>query len=273
MKDELQVLREENTSLQKTIQELENTSKMLVHRDIDLRDAYEELKQLDKEKSEFVSIAAHQLRTPLTSVRFAIQILSESLGNSLDEIQNRSLEQARIAVDRMFSMIEDLLTVDALDYGNLKLVPETVAPEKIISDIVTNLEPIILQKKLQVHLNFAYSPMVMKADPKRLKDAFSNLIDNAVKYTPTEGAITISTKYTGTHVIIEISDNGIGIDESQSSQLFKKFSRLENAKRVDANGSGLGLYICKKIIERHNGTISYERLTVQGSTFKICLPL
>lgn len=272
MTNKLEELQAENTTLKKTIQELEQTSKMLMRRDIDLRQAYEELKQLDKEKSEFVSIAAHQLRTPLTSVRFANQILGEAILDKLDETQKRILDQAKQGIDRMFLMIEDLLTVDALDYGSLEFSLETVKIESIIDSIMTEFAVVIKHKALLVEKYFSDNNTLISVDAARLKDVISNVIDNAIKYTPVGGTVTIITEYTATGVSISVNDNGIGVEKEDISNLFKKFSRNENARLVDANGSGLGLYISKKIVEKHRGDISFVPSMGGGATFIIKLP-
>lgn len=259
--------------LKRTIAELEQTSKMLVQRDIDLRKAYDSLKALDREKSEFISIAAHQLRTPLTAIRFANQMLTESIQQQLSESQVRTLQQATYSIDLMFKMIEDLLMVDALDYGSVKLERAPVVIEDILSSIVSELAELAGAKGLLLHTAFATERSTVYGDQPRLHDALSNIIDNAVKYTPEGGTIDIATTYTPTHLTITVSDSGIGIVASESDRIFKKFSRLENAKRVDANGSGLGLYITKKIVEAHKGTVSFTANEPTGTCFIVTLPI
>lgn len=273
MYDELEHLQAENELLKKSLKELENTSKILVRRDIDLRDAYDELKQLDKEKSEFISIAAHQLRTPLTSVRFANQMLTDYISSNLDDTQLSILEKARVSIDHMFEMIEDLLIIDALDYGNLKLTYEPVILEGLITEIVDSFKEAVKLRSLTMVTEYSSAGTAVQADRRRIKDAISNLIDNAIKYTPGGGTVTITTSYDSTSATVAVSDSGIGVRPEDVSNLFKKFSRLENAKRMDANGSGLGLYISNKIIEKHNGSITFEPRQPAGSSFTILIPL
>ncbi len=273
MPNELDQLRQENESLKKLLVDLENTSKMLVRRDIDLRQAYENLKRLDQEKSEFVSIAAHQLRTPLTSLSFAHQMLSDTIAPTLNEAQKIVLNQARLSIDRMFGMIEDLLIVDALDYGSLKFEIVTVNLESLISEVISGFKNVFEQKSLTLTTHFASVAGVITGDERRLKDAFSNVIDNASKYTPDGGEIIVSTAYQNGEAIVTVSDTGIGIEPENESSLFKKFSRFDNAKKVDANGSGLGLYISKKIIEQHGGNIIYKPHLPQGASFEVHLSL
>lgn len=273
MESELEYLKEENSKLKKSLEEIEGTSKMLVKRDIDLRQAYEELKQLDRQKSEFVSTAAHQLRTPLTSVKFALQMLKDALYDDLSSTQQEIFKQGNTAVDRMFEMTENLLTVDALDYGTLDLQLEPQNLTELIHEIINSFTDQYNRKHITLSTAFDTSITALNCDRNRLQDVISNVLDNAIKYTPENGTITISTSTNQAHITISVSDTGIGFDTKEIPNLFKKFSRLDNAKRVDANGSGLGLYISKKIIEKHNGTITMTHNEPQGTIVTITLPI
>lgn len=273
MSSELEQLQKENEVLKKSIQELEQASKMLVRRDIDLQQAYEELRQLDKEKSEFVSIAAHQLRTPLTTVSFANQMLIDALRSDLDETQLDIFHKSRVGIENMFEIIEELLVVDALDYGNLKLSYEPVVLEQLIDEIMIGFADIIKQKSLAIHIDYSDAPQVVQADKTRIKASISNVIDNAIKYTLAGGSITLTTKYVESSASITVSDTGIGIEATEAQNLFKKFSRFDNAIRIDANGSGLGLYISKKIAEKHKGDLSFVPNGSKGSSFIIKIPI
>ncbi len=270
---ELEQLRAEVEAQKKLIVELERTSKMLVRRDLELRKAYEDLKQLDVEKSEFVSIAAHQLRTPLTAVKFANQMLQDALADKLDESQLHMLAQAGTGINLMFKTIEDLLLVDVLDYGNFKLESLPISPETLTNEVFAELADIAKNKNLALITQFGENARPVMGDKRRLLDALSNIIDNAVKYTPANGSVTVQTVYDTEFVTITVADTGIGVPEASAMNLFKKFSRLENARRTDANGSGLGLYIAKKIIEAHHGKIVYEPNQPAGSRFIITLPI
>lgn len=270
---ELEQLRAENATQKKQIVELERTAKMLAKRDREIQQAYEDLKRLDVEKSEFVSIAAHQLRTPLTAVKFANQMLSDGLGDKLDESQLHMLKQAGTGINLMFKTIEDLLLVDVLDYGNFKLETLPISLEMLTNEIFTELEDIAKSKTLSLVTEFGENPRPVMGDKRRLLDALSNIIDNAVKYTPVGGSVTVSTAYDNEFATFTVTDTGIGVPPEGIMNLFKKFSRLDNARRTDANGSGLGLYIAKKIIEAHHGKIAYTPNQPTGSRFIITLPI
>lgn len=269
----IEILTIENEKLKETIKSLDRSAQMLVLRDVELREANNKLSSLDTEKSEFIAIAAHQLRTPLTSIKFAHQMLSDSIKEKLFPDQLKVLESAKLSIDRMFTMIEDLLVIDSIDYGDLKLTYEPIAIEQCIDDIILGFNEVINNKSLQIQKNFAKNTPKILCDTHKIKDAVSNIIDNAIKYTPNHGEITISTLYTEDNLVVTIDDTGIGVEKSDEQLLFKKFSRMNNARLLDANGSGLGLYIARKIVEKHQGSISFSSHPPHGSSFIISLPL
>ncbi len=264
---------QEITSLRRTITELERTSKMLVRRDLDLKAAYDELKTLDQQKSEFVSIAAHQLRTPLTSVRFALQMLRDTALPVLDATQQDVLRKAEDSINRTFTMIEDLLLVDRLEYGKVDLTKVPQSLEKFVHEIAYEYKERIADKALLVELPPETGTVLVPFDTRQLRDVVSNLIDNATKYTPKSGKVSVTLSYEAGMAHLVVADSGIGVPDTDVPNLFKKFARFENAKKVDANGTGLGLYICQKIVERHGGTLSYTHNWPAGSRFTMSLPV
>ena len=269
----IEILTLENKKLKETIESLDRSAQMLVLRDVELREANNKLTSFDTQKSEFIAIAAHQLRTPLTSIKFAHQMLSDSILEKLTPDQLKALENAKLCIDRMFTMIEDLLVIDAIDYGDLKLSYEPITIEQCVNDILLGFNEIIKNKALVLIKNFAINPPKVLCDKHRIKDVISNIIDNAVKYTPKNGEISISTSYSNDGLTLTIDDSGIGVEKNDEQLLFKKFSRMDNAKLLDANGSGLGLYIARKIIEKHQGTIAFLSRTPSGASFIISLPI
>jgi len=264
---------QEIASLKQVIQQLEQTSKMLVRRDLDLRRAYEELKLVDQQKSEFVSVAAHQLRTPLTSVRFAIQILREVTTGKLEPAQQDMLMKAEESMKRMFTLIQDLLMIDKLEYGNLQFEKSPFDLTELIKEIYDHEVARATGRNIKLTLESNTEIPHYSGDRRRLQDVFSNLIDNAIKYSHEGGKVLCRITHNEGAVTITVSDEGIGIPENEVSALFRKFSRLPNAMRVDPGGSGLGLYICRSIVERHGGTISFVPNVPQGTCFTVVLPL
>ena len=258
-------------TLEKSIVSLEKTSKMLVKRDIALRKAYENLKSLDNEKTEFVSIAAHQLRTPITAARWALTYLKEDQG-ILTEKQQGLVDRAETSVDRIFQLVEELLELNRMDFGTITLNCASSSVEKLREDIIQEHEHIKEQQQVSIERNFSRTPKPVSFDSLRLKQVVDNLIDNAIKYSGKSSSVTVSTSYDDAHAYIKVSDHGIGIPAEDKGRMFQKFSRLENAEQVDPDGTGLGLYVGRKIIEAHGGTVSYKPNEPTGSIFTISLP-
>ncbi len=259
--------------LKETIRQLEQTSKMLVRRDLDLRRAYDELKSVDQQKSEFVSVAAHQLRTPLTSVRFALQILREVTTGKLESSQQEMLMKAEESMRRMFALIQELLMVDKLEYGNLLIERDPFNISDLIKEIYDHEVARASARNIKLVLESNTELPLCNGDRRRLQDVFSNLIDNAIKYNHDGGKVLCRIVATKSALEITVSDEGIGIPDNEATTLFRKFLRLPNAMRVDPSGSGLGLYICKSIVERHNGTITCTPNIPHGTCFTVTLPL
>ncbi len=258
-------------TLEKSIVSLEKTSKMLVKRDVALRKAYEDLKSLDNEKTEFVSIAAHQLRTPITAARWALTYLKEDQDN-LTEKQQGLVSRAEISVERIFQLVEELLELNRMDFGTITLDIANGNIEKLCEDIIQEHEHIQEQQQVSIERNFSHTPKAVKFDSLRLKQVVDNLVDNAIKYSGESSSIIVSTSYDDAQANINVSDYGIGIPAEDQGRMFQKFSRLENAEQVDPDGTGLGLYVGRKIIEAHGGTVSYKPNEPTGSIFTISLP-
>lgn len=261
------------TRLKQTIAELDRSNKAVVKRDEELSSANDRLKRLDHAKSEFVSIAAHQLRTPLSALKWAQQMLLDGEMGAIAESQKALLLQSQESVRRMVTLVNDLLAADHLEYGKVAYTFAKVNPEAIVSGALAELRPMADGNKITIDCVLNNSVALMTADSDRLKEAFLNVISNAIKYTQNGGTVTIRAQYGMGKVSISIADTGIGIPQADSDRLFEKFVRMENAKKVDANGSGLGLFIVKKIIEAHNGRIWFSSIEGQGTTFFIEFPL
>jgi two-component system, OmpR family, phosphate regulon sensor histidine kinase PhoR len=264
-------LLQEIAKLKSVITGLESSSKMLIRRDLDLRKAHTSLKSLDKEKSEFVAIAAHQLRTPLTTTLWAHRMIIEDGIDNLNEKQQKLLQRSAVSVDHIHELVEELIKLDKLEYGNNSLKLQSGSVQKLIESLVNSHQPVIESRGLLVEKKYLYDEAI-NFDALQLSEALGNLIDNAIKYTPDNGKIFITVKKVDDFVSIEIADTGIGVPAGNEERLFQKFSRMSNAESVDAGGSGLGLYITRKIIENHKGSISYAHNQDCGSIFTVKVP-
>jgi signal transduction histidine kinase len=259
--------------LKKTISGMELTSKMLVRRDIDLRRAYDNLKSLDREKTEFVSIAAHQLRTPVTTARWAMKSLETSLSATLDTDQSELLERAANSVDRIFNLTEDLLELNRIDFGDTSIHPVSSSVEKLLESTIEDHRPQIEKRLLTVEKVYAANSKAVCFDPAKIRDAVDNIFDNAIKYTPVGGEIKVTTTYNPDNQLqIKIYDTGIGVGKGLEEKIFQKFTRLGNAEAVDPNGIGLGLYVARSFVEKHKGTLVYTHNQPHGSIFTLTIP-
>ncbi len=270
--DKVQELEKKVLELQSIITVMDKSAMMIVRRDIELRHANAKLNELDKSKSEFVSIAAHQMRTPLSAIKWSQQMLfNEELG-PLNSDQKKIITQTMESVNGLVVLVNNLLTADHLELGKGTNVVKRINIILLINDVIKTLFPIASERGVTINFSHQQGEVALDTNPERMKDVFANLLDNAIKYTPAGGTITITLWITEV-INITVSDTGIGIPNDYLPKLFGRFVRADNAKRADPNGSGLGLYIVKKIIQANSGTISVSSTAGSGTTFTVTLPL
>lgn len=238
----------------------------------DLEKANERLIELDRQKSEFVSFATHQLRAPLTAIKgYASLIIEGDLGKVTKEV-NDALGRIFESSSTLASIIDDYLNITRIELGTMKYAFETVDLRTLIKDVVAELKPSI-DKATNIHFYFdVQDPSVdyhMTADRDKLKQVIVNLIDNAIKYTP-KGTINASLSFDKIKhkFVFMIKDNGIGIPAETIPYLFAKFSRAGNANKANIKGTGLGLFVAKEMVNAHHGTIRVESAGEgKGSSF------
>lgn len=237
-----------------------------------------ELKKLDEAKSDFISIASHQLRAPMTAIKGYVSLFSEGIFGKLSAGQMEALHKIFVLCEKIVVMIDDLLNLSRIESGKMWYSFEIVDLIKVVGDVVTEFTPAIEKKKLGLALkdNFSGVMPAVKADPDKLRHVFINLINNAVQYTD-KGGIEIGfyktahdkTDYAG----VEIKDTGKGLDASDLERIFAKFVRGERTRKSYTEGSGLGLYVAKKIVEDHNGRIfAKSDGPDKGSSFFVEIP-
>ncbi len=270
-------------------------ARQLVRKDLELTKQNEKFGQLDKEKSEFVSTVAHQLRTPLSAIKWTLDILLK--GDTVGELsveQRALLMKANESNERIINLIRDMLGIDRIESGAYGLSFVDINIIDLIENILVDFESQATRKKIQFVINKDENLPKVSVDPQRMRAVLQNLIENSIKYTREGGTITLdvhsvpasapnapsdslSKKDTGSsvsdHINIAVSDNGIGIPKDQQKDIFKRFFRAQNAKALDPEGSGLGLFIVKTIIQRHGGTLDFKSEESKGTTFLISLPL
>ena len=238
---------------------------------ITVRDASVE-RELDKSKSEFISIASHQLRTPMTAAKWNLEIFNEDPPEMNDD-QLNAIKSIEEGILRSVNFIEDLLQASRLDKQNkmnLQILPLDLGT--MFNEIIAELKHLLTEKNitLQIEMPVAIS---INGDKNRLREAFENLLNNAIRYSRPNGVVTLSVTRSNEEVVIEISDQGIGIPTEEQTKLFKKFYRASNAQKVVTYGTGIGLYVVKEIIQAHKGTISFTSVENRGTTFIVRLPV
>jgi two-component system, sensor histidine kinase len=227
--------------------------------------------QLDKAKTEFVSLASHQLRTPLTTIAwYAEALLASKSKRSARE--RKQLQELYDASQKATQLVGDLLSVSRLELGAITSEPRLVDLPKLVKAVLKIQQPAIRDKQLQVILDIGDLPR-LKLDPRLLSVVLQNLLANSVKYTPKHGHITISVKARKSSVILSVADDGMGIPRDEQSQIFSKLYRASNAQQADDKNTGLGLYVAKAMIGKLHGSIWFESEEGRGSTFYVKLPI
>jgi len=230
-------------------------------------------KEIDKAKTEFVSLASHQLRTPLTDVSWHTEmILKGDLGKVIPG-QKKYLEAIYQGNQRMIELVNTLLDVSRLELGTFKVTPSPTDIIALAQSVLDEQKPKIEKKKLIVKEDFSKSIPTFLTDPKLLRMVFQNLLANSVEYTPEGGRIEFSVSADEKNVLIEISDTGYGIPKNQQDKVYEKFFRADNVRDKDTDGTGLGLYIVKSIVENAGGKIRFKSEENKGTTFYVTLPL
>lgn len=228
------------------------------------------LRELDRMKDEFVSIASHELRTPMTAVNNYIWMTLHGKGGKISQKQQFYLERAALSTKRLISLVEDMLTVSRIEGGKLEVNPTPGNIVALAKNVFEELQPKAKEKKIKTFLETPKKELpLVSLDQDRIREVLLNLIGNAIKFTDINGTIKISFKRKGKLISTQISDTGRGIAKSDIPKLFKKFGRLEKsfATVAETGGTGLGLYICKQIIDLHHGKIGAESKPEKGSTF------
>jgi PAS domain S-box-containing protein len=238
-----------------------------------LEHSYKELQKLNSLKDEFVSLASHQLRTPATGVKQYLALLIEGFLGPLSEQQQDMLHKAYASNDRQIEIINDLLQVAQLDADKVVLHKKVVDISEMVADVIDEqIDSFKLRNQRVVFQNPAEA-CEAAVDPVRFRMVLENLIDNASKYTPDKGTITANIKKTAKNLIVTIADTGVGIEETDLTKLFQKFSRLSNPHTKNVTGSGLGLYWAFKMVELHHGKLAVKSAIGKGTTFSITIPL
>ncbi len=267
-------LNELNKSLQTWLQENDEIGKILVRRDLELTQANERLRDLDEAKSQFVSVAAHQLRTPLTGIKWTLHALLEEQMGRLNEEQEKFAGDAYKATVRLIDLVNDLLDVARLEEGRFgfKIKKQSLVP--LVKKVYENFQKAAKGKGIKFSLKLPKEIIpFLDFDEEKIAIALENLVDNAIKYTPPGGKVTATLYEEKNRVSVEVADTGIGMPADQIGKVFTKFFRAENAQLYQTSGTGLGLYLAQNIVEHHGGAMFFKTEENKGSTFTFSLPI
>jgi signal transduction histidine kinase len=228
--------------------------------------------ELEQAKSDFVSIASHQLRTPATEVKMLLALLKDGYAGKLTRKQYKLIETAYHTNERQIKVANDLLGIARIDAGRIKLHKKPLELGQWLSTIAQNIQPMLEEKNQEFIFKPLKKSVTIKADAERLRLAVENLIDNASKYTPEGGTVTLQYAVSDSHAVISVRDTGIGIAKSDQKDVFDIYTRIDSALSTQVGGSGLGLYLVKKLVDLHHGKVTVSSRPKAGSTFRIHLP-
>jgi len=230
------------------------------------------LRELDQMKDDFVASVSHELRTPLTSIRGYLELLREGEVGELTKDQLGFVSIVERNADRLLRLVGDLLFVAQVEAGKIALEPGPTDVEELVRQAADAARPAAAEKGIELDVEHVDGLSELHADRARLGQVFDNLISNALKFTPPGGHVAVRTSQQAEAVVIEISDDGMGMSEADVNQLFERFFRAASATEQAIQGTGLGLAIVKAIVEAHDGAITVESAAGEGTIFRVELP-
>jgi signal transduction histidine kinase len=263
VREKTQELLELNSSLEKTIES----------RTKELKIAYDTLKKLDDKKSEFISVAAHQLRTPLSAVKWGLAMLQNGEIGPITKDQKDFLEKNINSNNKVIEIVNELLDIDLYTKDETQYHFMSSDISKIITDILQSVNSLSSKRKISIDWKVPSEKMNAEIDPKKIAIVLQNLIDNAIKYGDLNSTIKIEAKKINTMVQVSVTNNGIGIPKEETEDIFQRFFRAKNAIRKETEGMGIGLYISKNIVEDHCGRIWFDSKKEGETTFYIEIPI
>jgi signal transduction histidine kinase len=229
-----------------------------------------ELQKLDEIKSEFVSLVSHEFRAPLTNMRGAAELMRDNCV-VLNATCDRMLGIVNAEVGRLSRLVEDVLSVSRIEAGELKPLCVEVNAEEVVNQVLHEFMARGVHRKLH-YLPASIRP-ILRADRDYLHQVIANLVDNAVKYSPENSEVTVSIELCGDNGVLSIANSGPGIRVEAQPRLFQKFYRLDTGDDKETYGYGLGLYLCRRLVEGMNGKIWVESAAGHGAIFRFTLPL
>jgi signal transduction histidine kinase len=261
-------------SLQKVEFELIKANDELVRMNAIYSKVNRRLKEIDQMKTEFISVASHQMRTPLSAMKWVLRMILDGDLGSLNAQQKEMLNKGYLTNERMISLINDLLSVSRIEEGRFQYRFVHMSLEEVIDSVLQEMSESIKKREVVFEYDRPKTPLSkVNIDPQKIHLVVQNLIDNALKYTPVGGRVTLFVRDEKKQIVFGVNDSGVGIPRDQQSRIFSKFFRADNVIRMQTDGSGLGLFIVKSIVEKHHGSAWFESAEGKGTTFYFSLPV
>jgi len=230
-----------------------------------------QIKRLEKMRKEFVANVSHELRTPLTSIQGFIETLKEGAIDDPEKTQH-FLEIIEKQSNRLNNLVEDILKLSKIESQEIVVNLQPTNLKELLDKVMAEFKEKIILKKMQISTNISPQFPLLKVDPEQIELVLRNLLDNAIKYTPEKGEISISFLEREKDIYLEITDNGIGISQEHLPRIFERFYRVNKDRSRDLGGTGLGLAIVKHVVQVHKGTIGVDSHPGKGAKFFIILP-
>lgn len=254
--------------------EKENIERKVIERTKELTTANERLRELDKVKTEFISVAAHQLRTPLSAVKWTLSLLIEENAGNLTAEQKSLLMKGYESNERTINLINKMLVVTRIESGKMQYELQYLHIEDLIDTVLLDFVGETQTRGVTLTFNRPRHPLpYVHADAEKIRAVVQNLVENALYYSKRGTAVTVSVAQDGDAVTVSVHDAGIGIPAHQQLGIFNKFFRADNAAKMKTDGSGLGLFVAKNIVDRHGGRIWFESRENAGTVFYFTLPV
>jgi len=235
--------------------------------------SFETLAEANRMKSEFVSVVSHQLRSPLSNLRWAIELLMSGRTDSVTGKQLEYLEILKENSARMSELVSDLLIVSRIETAKIPFKKQEFVLEDLIKKLIQDFGPFARASNVEIKFEPEKDLPKVFSDPHQIRLAIENLLDNAIRYIKEKGQVEIKLRKQDENFYFEVKDAGVGIPQKDQKYIFQKFFRSENVMRYQTQGSGLGLHIVKAIIERAGGKIGFQSREGVGSTFWFTLPM